>query len=163
MRCVRFVVAAALVLSACAGSESERRPGSSTSGAAGAGGSTGFIDPTSSGGSMIGSLDASLPPLHGTVKSDGGDMLTVSGAPATVQFHVTLDDGSQPHIVWSVDDTRIGSIGADGVFHAKQLQAKCASKYAPQKPGAPANGMPANEPAKSMTQLQTGNSSGISN
>ena len=29
-----------------------------------------------------------------------------------------------------------GSFGRDGVFHAKQLQAKCASKYAPQKPGA---------------------------
>jgi cytochrome c-type biogenesis protein CcmE len=32
-----------------------------------------------------------------------------------------------------------GSFGRDGVFHAKQLQAKCASKYAPQQPGAPAN------------------------
>jgi cytochrome c-type biogenesis protein CcmE len=29
-----------------------------------------------------------------------------------------------------------GSFGRDGVFHAKQLQAKCASKYAPQQPGA---------------------------
>ena len=28
-----------------------------------------------------------------------------------------------------------GSFGRDGIFHAKQLQAKCASKYAPQ-PGA---------------------------
>jgi cytochrome c-type biogenesis protein CcmE len=26
-----------------------------------------------------------------------------------------------------------GSYGRDGVFHAKQLQAKCASKYAPQQ------------------------------
>jgi cytochrome c-type biogenesis protein CcmE len=25
-----------------------------------------------------------------------------------------------------------GKLGADGVFHAKQLQAKCASKYAPK-------------------------------
>jgi len=32
-----------------------------------------------------------------------------------------------------------GSFGHDGVFHAKQLQAKCASKYAPQQPGTPAN------------------------
>jgi cytochrome c-type biogenesis protein CcmE len=32
-----------------------------------------------------------------------------------------------------------GSFGRDGVFHAKQLQAKCASKYAPQQAGAPAN------------------------
>ena len=31
-----------------------------------------------------------------------------------------------------------GTFGRDGVFHAKQLQAKCASKYAPQQPGAPA-------------------------
>ena len=29
-----------------------------------------------------------------------------------------------------------GSFGRDGVFHAKQIQAKCASKYAPQQPGA---------------------------
>ncbi len=41
-----------------------------------------------------------------------------------------------------------GSFGRDGVFHAKGLQAKCASKYAPQQPG---TGAPAAEPAKSMT------------
>ena len=45
-----------------------------------------------------------------------------------------------------------GSFGRDGVFHAKQLQAKCASKYAPQ-PGQP-GGTPAAEPGKSMTQVQ---------
>src|SRR5499425_3504354 len=32
-----------------------------------------------------------------------------------------------------------GSFGKDGVFHAKALQAKCASKYAPAKPGDPAS------------------------
>jgi cytochrome c-type biogenesis protein CcmE len=33
----------------------------------------------------------------------------------------------------------IGTYGHDGVFHATELQAKCASKYAPaQKPGAAA-------------------------
>jgi cytochrome c-type biogenesis protein CcmE len=40
-----------------------------------------------------------------------------------------------------------GSFGRDGVFHAKQLQAKCASKYAPQ-PGAPSNTM---QPTRSAT------------
>jgi cytochrome c-type biogenesis protein CcmE len=45
-----------------------------------------------------------------------------------------------------------GSFGRDGVFHAKALQAKCASKYAPQQLG---NQMQA-EPAKSMTKVQTG-------
>src|SRR5271170_5938002 len=44
-----------------------------------------------------------------------------------------------------------GSFGRDGVFHAKGLQAKCASKYAPKQPGDPANGTPSAEPAKSMT------------
>ena len=42
-----------------------------------------------------------------------------------------------------------GKFGRDGVFHANQLQAKCASKYAPQQQAAPTN-----EPAKSMTQVQ---------
>lgn len=51
-----------------------------------------------------------------------------------------------------------GSFGRDGVFHAKQLQAKCASKYAPQQQGAPAN-----EPPKSMTQVQPSTPNGMSN
>ena len=42
-----------------------------------------------------------------------------------------------------------GRYGSDGVFHAKGLQAKCASKYAPQ-PGA----TPAGTPPKSVTQVQ---------
>jgi cytochrome c-type biogenesis protein CcmE len=56
-----------------------------------------------------------------------------------------------------------GSFGHDGVFHAKALQAKCASKYAPQKPGTPANGTQSSEPAKSMTQAQPAAASGVSN
>src|SRR5277367_4309083 len=47
-----------------------------------------------------------------------------------------------------------GSFGRDGVFHAKQLQAKCASKYAPQQPGTPANGVPSNASPKTTTQVQ---------
>jgi len=43
-----------------------------------------------------------------------------------------------------------GTFGRDGVFHAKQLQAKCASKYAPQ----PGTATPAAEPAKSMSQVE---------
>jgi cytochrome c-type biogenesis protein CcmE len=44
-----------------------------------------------------------------------------------------------------------GSFGHDGVFHAKGLQAKCASKYAPQQPGTP---------GKNTTQVQ-GKSNGM--
>jgi cytochrome c-type biogenesis protein CcmE len=56
-----------------------------------------------------------------------------------------------------------GSFGRDGVFHAKALQAKCASKYAPKQPGAPANGTPSAEPGKTMTQVQTGASAAVPN
>jgi cytochrome c-type biogenesis protein CcmE len=47
-----------------------------------------------------------------------------------------------------------GSFGKDGVFHAKALQAKCASKYAPAKPGDPASGTPNTDPPKSMTERE---------
>ncbi len=43
-----------------------------------------------------------------------------------------------------------GSFGRDGVFHAKGLQAKCASKYAPQQGGQGGNSMTANEPGQGM-------------
>jgi len=56
-----------------------------------------------------------------------------------------------------------GSFGHDGVFHAKQLQAKCASKYAPQQPGTPANGTSSGEPTKSMTEVQPSSSSSAAN
>jgi cytochrome c-type biogenesis protein CcmE len=61
--------------------------------------------------------------------------------------------GTEPPPDTFKDDSQAladGSYGRDGVFHAKALQAKCASKYAPQQPG---NQMQA-EPAKSMTQAQ---------
>jgi hypothetical protein len=49
-----------------------------------------------------------------------GAQITVSGQPVSVAFHVELEDGTVvPGAVWSVDDTRIGSIGSDGVFHAE--------------------------------------------
>jgi cytochrome c-type biogenesis protein CcmE len=56
-----------------------------------------------------------------------------------------------------------GKIGPDGVFQAKALQAKCASKYAPQQPGTPANGMPSSEPPKSVTQAQPAAAPGLPN
>jgi cytochrome c-type biogenesis protein CcmE len=54
-----------------------------------------------------------------------------------------------------------GNFGRDGIFHAKQLQAKCASKYAPQ-PGQP-GATPAAQPGKSATQNQNSSSSGMAN
>lgn len=52
--------------------------------------------------------------------------------------------GSEPPPDTFKDDAQalaVGTYGRDGVFHATQLQAKCASKYAPaQKPGAAPTG-----------------------
>jgi hypothetical protein len=46
-------------------------------------------------------------------------VLVVSGQPKTSQCSVQLPDGSLvTNVVWQVDDTRIGSIGSDGVFSA---------------------------------------------
>ena len=46
-----------------------------------------------------------------------------------------------------------GTFGRDGVFYAKQIQAKCASKYAPQQPQNPASG------ASNMTAVPRGGNS----
>src|SRR6201995_2868544 len=46
--------------------------------------------------------------------------------------------GAEPPPDTFKDDAQalaIGTYGRDGLFHATQLQAKCASKYAPAKPG----------------------------
>jgi len=49
----------------------------------------------------------------------------------------------------------VGTFGHDGVFHATELQAKCASKYAPaQKPGAPGNTPTAAAPGDKTASLR---------
>lgn len=57
-------------------------------------------------------------------------------------------NGSEPPPDTFKDDAQAlaaGTFGRDGVFHASELQAKCASKYAPAQPGQkPAASMPAN-------------------
>ena len=52
-----------------------------------------------------------------------------------------------------------GEMGRDGVFHAKHLQAKCASKYAPKQPGAAPGQAPAAQPG-SMTAAPASAGSG---
>ena len=57
-------------------------------------------------------------------------------------------NGSEPPPDTFKDDAQalaVGTFGRDGVFHANELQAKCASKYAPAQPGQqPASMAPAN-------------------
>lgn len=66
-------------------------------------------------------------------------------------------NGTEPPPDTFKDDAQAlaeGSFGHDGVFYAKQIQAKCASKYAPQQ-NPPS-------PAKDVTQMKT-SSSGMAN
>jgi len=66
--------------------------------------------------------------------------------------------GSEPPPDTFKDDAQalaVGTYGRDGVFHATQLQAKCASKYAPAQPGStvPGPAQPApTQPAVPMAQ-----------
>src|SRR5438067_9539863 len=51
-------------------------------------------------------------------------------------------NGTEPPPDTFKDDAQAlaeGSFGRDGVFYAKQIQAKCASKYAPQQGSTPTN------------------------
>ena len=59
--------------------------------------------------------------------------------------------GTEPPPDTFKDDAQalaIGTYGKDGVFHATQLQAKCASKYAPAAGAAPATTAAAVPPAR---------------
>ncbi len=67
------------------------------------------------------------------------------------QLKVTYKGTEPPPDTFKDDSQALaeGSYGRDGVFHASVLQAKCASKYAPQGPNQP-GGQPAmGGPAKS--------------
>jgi len=50
-----------------------------------------------------------------------------------------------------------GTYGRDGVFHATVLQAKCASKYAPQQPGATPQAPAMSKPAAASSALPAAN------
>jgi hypothetical protein len=57
----------------------------------------------------------------GEIRADAADgQITVSGEVADVHLELYAADGSHvtEGITWSVDDTKIGSISADGTFHA---------------------------------------------
>src|SRR6185312_5820170 len=72
----------------------------------------------------------------GSIERDGPNatfVLLEQGRTLKVNYR-----GAEPPPDTFKDDAQalaVGTYGRDGVFHATQLQAKCASKYAPAKPG----------------------------
>jgi len=83
---------------------------------------------------------------------------------ATGRSLVVNYKGSEPPPDTFKDDAQAlaaGTMGRDGVFHAAELQAKCASKYAPGQPGSapvkqaapPANPRAANTASPATTKM----------
>ena len=124
---VTFLCAmAALSVAGCTSNAPPDRPGipGNGGGAGGSGGGTSggaggnapplppIVTPDAGGGTGI--------PGKGNIVSDIPSPLTVSGKPAGVRFQLVLESGpATMKVIWSVDDTRIGSIGADdGAFQA---------------------------------------------
>jgi len=84
--------------------------------------------------------------VAGNVKPGSIERAGTSATFTLVELDKTLRvqyQGAEPPPDTFKDDAQalaIGTYGRDGVFHAVQLQAKCASKYAPAKPGATPTG-----------------------
>jgi cytochrome c-type biogenesis protein CcmE len=77
-----------------------------------------------------------------------------SAKAGTGRLMTVVYKGSEPPPDTFKDDSQalaVGTYGRDGRFHANELQAKCASKYAPGQPGQP------NQPA-AMTPNKTASS-----
>lgn len=73
----------------------------------------------------------------GSIERNGGHMQFVLVEQGRI-LHVSYAGDDPPPDTFK-DDAQalaIGMYGRDGIFHATQIQAKCASKYAPAKPGA---------------------------
>jgi cytochrome c-type biogenesis protein CcmE len=84
----------------------------------------------------------------GSIRRDGTNMhfvLTEQGR--TLDVNYTGEDPAPDTFKDNAQALAIGTLGRDGVFHATELQAKCASKYAP------ANNTPA--PATDKASLRT--------
>ena len=79
--------------------------------------------------------------VAGNVKPGSIDRVGTNARFTLIELGRTLQvnyQGAEPPPDTFKDDAQalaIGTFGRDGVFHATQLQAKCASKYAPAKPG----------------------------
>jgi hypothetical protein len=125
LREITLCAMVALVAGACTSDTPAERPldpgmtggaGGSGAGTGGGGGSTPPPPPivTTDGGG-----DTPPNPVKGSIISDIPSPLTVSGQPLKVRFQLLLESGpATTRVAWSVDDTRIGSIGDDGVFNA---------------------------------------------
>lgn len=121
------------VAAACGGNPEYAQPGESASGGDSPD-SSGHLGGSRTGEAGAGldlGLGASSTALGGAGATEATlevtaeqEELVVDGAPATVQVTASYDDGSKPNkVVWSVDDTGLGSISDSGEFRANGFAA----------------------------------------
>ncbi|MGC1783013.1 MAG: cytochrome c maturation protein CcmE [Acidobacteriaceae bacterium] len=74
----------------------------------------------------------------GSIQRDGAHLQFVLVEQGR-KLHVNYAGGDPPPDTFkdNAQALAVGMYGRDGVFHATQIQAKCASKYAAAKPGTP--------------------------
>jgi hypothetical protein len=165
------------LIAACG--SSEERPSrfevATESGGAGGGAGQGGNAGGAQGGSIIrqsdaGPEDADLSEVTNLSLLITGQAASVqaTGAASTVQLNVTFADGSKPNsVLWTVDDTRIGSVDQTGLFRAKGYVAgttTVTAQVASQKVSfdikvtVDITENPDNVPANTMTALAAGGS-----
>lgn len=118
--------ASMLLLAACQASGaggSQNHGKGDGSGNSGSGADTGTGASTNLGGSLnlgTGGKDGGGDSYNGSIDSDAGAQITVSGQIKDVHLTLKSSDGTPvgEGVTWSVDDTKIGSISGDGTFHA---------------------------------------------
>lgn len=72
----------------------------------------------------------------GSIRRDGTNMnFVLSEQGRTLSVNYTGQDPAPDTFKDNAMALAIGTLGHDGTFHATELQAKCASKYAPVAPG----------------------------
>ena len=119
MRWLAFTLALAAVTPAC----STKSPSSVTgrpNGSGGDGSGGNGLNTGNGGGTVLNTGDGGPPVISGaTITADGGNVIVVTGVTKDVKLTAAGSDGSPVTSgMWTTDDTKVGSVGADGTFHA---------------------------------------------
>lgn len=103
----------------------------------------------------------------GSIQQDGPHVTFVmnefeshSPKAAAGRLLTVVYNGSEPPPDTFKDNAQalaIGTYGRDGVFHATELQAKCASKYAPAQPNGQPGAKPGTQPGSMPAAAPSGN------
>lgn len=124
MKRIATLLLIALALGACSSDDvstaGKSRNNNGSNSGNGSSGQNGGVSEEDDLGIDVPVLPDSTTVIDGTIENDAEGEITVDGSPSEVNFVLRNASGAAvtEGIVWLVDDTAIGSIGSDGVFHA---------------------------------------------